>query len=206
MGTHDFTHLQTWTDPPRRCLTTVVKPHLLGARGKSPETYRYEGLPPGDKGYCCNMWFHFKAAAGWSRNLMYWPTMSRFKPTNLVSIELTLLKGDERRQMASELRRRLKWTVNYNPTQEKPSPGPALTWLLWMEMAQASLSGSCCRLRWIPPPDLNTQRSCFSTSVTPHRKRTRGSPEDAGSESENIDAAMPRCHQIFWNHFNELWR
>lgn len=54
---------------------------------------------------------------------------------------------------------------------------PVLTWLLWMEMAQASLSGSCCRLRWTPPPDLNTQRSGFSTSVTPHRKRTRGSPE-----------------------------
>lgn len=53
---------------------------------------------------------------------------------------------------------------------------PVLTWLLWMEMAQASLSGSCCRLRWIPPPDLNTQRSGFSTSVIPHRKRTRGSP------------------------------
>lgn len=79
MGAHDFTHLQTWTDPPRRRLTTVVTPHLLGARGKSPETYRYEGLAPGDKGYCCNMWFHFKAAAGWSRNLMYLPTMSRFK-------------------------------------------------------------------------------------------------------------------------------
>lgn len=51
-----------------------------------------------------------------------------------------------------------------------------LTWLLWMEMAQASLRGSCWRLRWIPPPDLNTQRSGFSTSVTPHRKRTRGCP------------------------------
>lgn len=51
-----------------------------------------------------------------------------------------------------------------------------LTWLLWMEMAQASLRGSCWRLRWIPPPDLKTQRSGFSTSVTPHRKRTRGCP------------------------------
>lgn len=51
-----------------------------------------------------------------------------------------------------------------------------LTWLLWMEMAQASLRGSCWRLRWTPPPDLNTQRSGFSTSVVPHRKCTRGSP------------------------------
>lgn len=51
-----------------------------------------------------------------------------------------------------------------------------LTWLLWMEMAQASLRGSCWRLRWTPPPDLNTQRSGFSTSVAPHRKCTRGSP------------------------------
>lgn len=82
--------------------------------------------------------------------------------------------------------------------------GPVLTWLLWMEMAQASLSGSCCRLRWIPPPDLNTQRSGFSTSVTPHRKRTRGSPEDAGSESENIYALMARRHSILWNRFYEL--
>lgn len=63
-----------------------------------------------------------------------------------------------------------------------PSDGAVLTWLLWMEMAQASLSGSCCRLRWIPPPDLNTQRSGFSTCVTPHRKRTCGSPGDAGNE------------------------
>lgn len=84
--------------------------------------------------------------------------------------------------------------VAYNnifPTQEVHRVGvtvPAPTWLLWMEMAQASLSGSCCRLKWIPPPDLNTQRSGFSTSVMPYRKRTRGSPEEAGKDSvdENI--------------------
>lgn len=62
------------------------------------------------------------------------------------------------------------------PTHCGATVKPVLTWLLWMEMAQASLSGSCCRLRWIPPADLNTQRSGFSTSVVPHRKRTRGSP------------------------------
>lgn len=61
-----------------------------------------------------------------------------------------------------------------------PAGGALLTWLLWMEMAQASLSGSCCRLRWVPPADLNTQRSGFSACVTPHRKRTCGSPGDAG--------------------------
>lgn len=62
-----------------------------------------------------------------------------------------------------------------------------LTWLLWMEMAQASLSGSCCRLRWIPPEDLNTQRSSFTTSVTPHIKRTRGSP---GENIEENDSSL----------------
>lgn len=64
------------------------------------------------------------------------------------------------------------------------------TWLLWMEMAQANLSGSCCRLRWVPPPDLNTQRSSFNTSVTPHRKRTRGSPvgiEEEGGKKESMN-------------------
>lgn len=61
-----------------------------------------------------------------------------------------------------------------------------LTWLLWMEMAQASLRGSCWRLRWIPPPDLNTQRSGFSTSVTPHRKRTRGCPGVDKQRTESL--------------------
>lgn len=73
---------------------------------------------------------------------------------------------------------------------------PVLTWLLWMEMAQASLSGSCCRLMWIPPPDLNTQRSGFSTSVTPHRKRTRGSPEATGDES--VHGWTEIYHHHYW--------
>jgi len=74
---------------------------------------------------------------------------------------------------------------------------PVLTWLLWMEMAQASLSGSCCRLRWIPPQDLNTQRSAFSTSVTPQRKRTRGSPEETGNESgHGLTSIYQHCEDL----------
>lgn len=53
----------------------------------------------------------------------------------------------------------------------------APTWLLWMEMAQASFNGSCCRLRYTPPTALNVQRSRFITSTAPHRKRTLGRPD-----------------------------
>lgn len=77
----------------------------------------------------------------------------------------------------------------------------ALTWLLWMEMAQASLSGSCFRLRMIPLPVLNTQRSGFSTSVTPHRKRTRGSPEETRNESADGRTNPP---PLFMQHDQHL--
>lgn len=86
----------------------------------------------------------------------------------------------------------------------KVSSGPALTWLLWMEMAQASLSGSCCRLRWIPPPDLNTQRSVFRTSVTPHRKRTRGSPVETNTLERKPPSPLPpktRSAALYRNAF-----
>lgn len=77
-----------------------------------------------------------------------------------------------------------------NPLQHAPGlscppvcPAPSLpprwllTWLLWMDIAQASWRGSCRRLRSWPPVACTVQRSAWMTSVTPHRKRTRGSPE-----------------------------
>lgn len=53
-----------------------------------------------------------------------------------------------------------------------------LTWLLWMDIAQASWRGSCCRLRNWPPVACTVQRSARMTSVTPQRNRTWGSPEE----------------------------
>lgn len=68
-----------------------------------------------------------------------------------------------------------------------PPPPWLLTWLLWMDMAQASWRGSCCRLRSRPPVVCTVQRSARMTSVTPHRNRTWGSPE-GGMEKSHFSA------------------
>lgn len=70
-----------------------------------------------------------------------------------------------------------------------------LTWLLWIEMAQASLSGSCCRLRYNPPDALKIQRSLFITSTAPQRNRTRGRPVREGYWR------MMGCHNISLHAF-----
>lgn len=63
-----------------------------------------------------------------------------------------------------------------------------LTWLLWMDIAQASWRGSCCRLRSWPPVACTVQRSARMTSVTPHRNRTWGSPE--GGVKSHLSAQL----------------
>lgn len=70
-----------------------------------------------------------------------------------------------------------------------------LTWLLWIEMAHASLSGSCCRLRYSPPDALKIQRSLFITSTAPQRNRTRGRPVGEGF------LRMMGCHNISLHAF-----
>ena len=69
-----------------------------------------------------------------------------------------------------------------------------LTWLLWMDIAQASWRGSCCRLRSWPPLACTVQRSARMTSVTPHKNRTWGSPE-GGTEKSHL-SALPQGSKI----------
>lgn len=77
-----------------------------------------------------------------------------------------------------------------------------LTWLLWIEMAQASLSGSCCRLRYSPPDALKIQRSLFITSTAPQRNRTRGRPVGEGywrmMGRHNISLHAFKSSEIYW--------
>lgn len=77
----------------------------------------------------------------------------------------------------------------FNMPQAYPAPIPTLTWLLWMDMAQASWRGSCCRLRSRPPVACTIQRSARMTSVTPHRNRTWGSPE-GGVEKSHLSVPL----------------
>ena len=67
-----------------------------------------------------------------------------------------------------------------------------VTWLLCMEMAQASLSGICFLETSTPPPILNVHLIALTGTSGPHRNFTIGRP------------AMERKHSL--SHQQSMWK